>query len=870
MVFSEAEMPRPPPWSWWRFLWGLLLFISSFGSFCTFISILLIYIRYIPELPNLDEVFDYQPKLGTRVFSADNQLIAEFAVEKRILFTIDNLPQKLKLAFMAAEDKRFYQHHGIDYVGMFQAFVDKLRHPYEKLRGASTITQQVAKSLLATHESYESATERSFSRKVKEALLAYHLERRMTKSKILLLYLNQIYLGNKAYGVGAAADHYFHKQVKNLTLAEMALLAGLPQRPSDYSPLHRPKAALARRKYVLKNMLKNGDITESEYAKAVEEKLVIYPLKEAYLNSAPFFAEQVRRELIERYGEHMVLEEGLQVYTTINLQYQSIAEKTLMSGVEELDRRQGYRGPLLHLSEKQREKWLQESQVDKTAALPLDKHNMNEDTFMELALVTGFSNDGRMIYVQVDGEAGIIPLVAIEWARPPNPVEKYGLRPVRDARKILSVDDVVMVKKMSYQTLKNIVLQGKSEEEASPKIVSELKKLRQARLFTLYQKPLPQGSFMALDPHTAEVRAMIGGYNFEDSSYNRAIQACREPGSLFKPIVYATAIDKLGYTASTLIDDKPVVFDDFNNNTRWKPSNATSQFRGKLPLRTCLKDSINTAAIRVADTLGMEVILKNAHTWGIQTPLKDELGTALGSSCTTLWDLMQVYTTLHQYGRRRRLHIIRRVVDRFGNILEDNTHPSDPTLDTFGRLDAMYRFLMNPAPRVLNEQSGFLTVSLLKNVIKSGTATRALKLKQIAGGKTGTTNDAFDAWFIGFTRNILAGVWMGHDKNERPLGPGEQGGRTALPVWLNFMQAALLDYSHEQAEPKPTVEGDFPVPEGIVEVVIDPRTGLLARENGKHSVTEYYRMGSEPKELTPDTNVVNPQETDLYRADPDF
>ncbi|HET6344490.1 MAG TPA: penicillin-binding transpeptidase domain-containing protein, partial [Myxococcota bacterium] len=376
---------------------------------------------------------------------------------------------------------------------------------------------------------------------------------------------------------------------------------------------------------------------------------------------------------------------------------------------------------------------------------------------------------------------------------------------------------------------------------------------------------IAQAAIMSADPRSGYVTVQIGGYDFDDSSYNRAVQACREPGSAFKPVVYSAAIDKLDYTASTLIDDKPLVFDDPDNASRWKPNNAGEEFRGRLPMRTCLKDSINTPAIRIAEAVGIEDIIKNARRLGITSGLKRELGTALGSSCTTLFELMNVYVTVNQYGARRDLKFIRRVIDRYGNVLEDNTAPTDPSIDLGTRLDRAYAQLVTPPRQVLDEQTGFLMVSLLKNVVESGTAMGASRMGQVVAGKTGTTNDSYDAWFMGFTRNMVTGVWVGHDKKERPLGVNEQGGRTALPLWVDFMEQALMD--HTVTPPKKIVHGDFPPPTGVVRVAIDPDTGLLARPNSGRAVMEYYRAGSEPTDYTPDKNVLNPQDVNPFEAD---
>ena len=361
----------PPPQSTLARLGAVLAFLLLTGITAVTVALTALYLYFVPTVLQFDSIADYQPKLGTRVYSADNQLIGEFAIERRVLVPANKIPALLAHAFMSAEDKRFYQHGGIDLIGVAQAIVDKILHPREKLRGASTITQQVAKSLLVTHETYELATERSFKRKIREALLARHLEKALTKDQILYMYLTQTFLGHKAYGVGAAAEHYFRKNVWELTVAEMATLAGLPQRPSDYSPVTRPQAAVARRGYVLRRMLQEGYITQAQYETASHEKLTVYPREELYLQIAPFYTEQVRRELIERFGERAILEDGFQVYTGINLEYQSLAQAAIDRGLHDLDKRQGFRGPLTHLTAKQRPAFTSKYRAELAGRAPL-------------------------------------------------------------------------------------------------------------------------------------------------------------------------------------------------------------------------------------------------------------------------------------------------------------------------------------------------------------------------------------------------------------------------------------------------------------------------------------------------------------------
>ena len=846
-------IPHAPEIPLRGYLWRLVAFAGLWGTSSLIIGITAMLLYFSPTLPEFTTVDDYQPKVGSRIYAADGQLIGEFAQERRVLVPASHIPPLLFRAFMSAEDKRFMRHSGIDYFGMVQAVFDKIRHPREKLRGASTITQQVAKSLLATHESYETATERSLSRKVREALLARHLENTLTKEQILYVYATQTFFGHKAYGVGAAAEHYFRKNVWDISLAEMATLAGLPQRPSDYSPVSRPEAAWNRRRYVLRRMYEDGYIDKDAYDAAAKEKISVYPRDELYLQIAPYYTEQVRRELIDRYGERAILEDGLRVFTSINLEVQAEAQGALDRGLKALDKRQGYRGPVGHADNAAQQEFVAKYRASLglrgTTPMPLAQGS----TY--LALVTGFWPRGAAAEVNVAGTQGIIPLAAMRWARAPNPVERVDNHYIKDCRSALNVGDIVYVVPTNRDALRT--------DPHAAKVIDDVPVSN--ALFALEQDPIAQSAIVAVDPATGYITAQIGGYDFDESSYNRAVQACREPGSSFKPIVYSAAIDKFNYSASTQIDDKPLIYDDPTNAMRWKPNNAGEKFRGRLPMRTCLKDSINTPAIRIAEAVGIDDLLKNAKRMGLRSPLKRELGTALGSSCTTLLELTNVYVTLNQYGRRQDLVFIRRVVDRFGQVLEDNAAANDPTLDFTGRIDRAVIEATALPRRALDPQTAFLMTSLLKNAVESGTAVGASRMGQVVAGKTGTTNDSYDAWFMGFTKNLVAGVWIGHDKKERPLGVTEQGGRTALPVWVDFVQHALVDYT--SVPPRPIVHGVFVPPDGVVRVAIDPETALLARPNSSRRVMEWYRAGSEPTDYAADKAVLNPSEIDVYGAD---
>lgn len=866
------KVRKPPKRGVLNRLVRLGIFLGISGSVAGGAMAMAIYTYYAPTVPEFHSIDDYQPRVGTQIFSSDNQLIGEFAEERRVLVPVAKIPRQLFNAFISAEDKRFRSHWGVDVLGVMQAILDKALNPSSKLRGASTISQQVAKSVLVAYESYESATERSLVRKIREAILALRLEAVLTKNQILYMYVNEIFLGHKAYGVQAAAEHYFRKNVWELNLAEMATFAGLPQRPSDYSPFSRPEAAYARRKYVLRRMLAEGYISQIEHDDALAQELSVYPRRELYLEVAPYFTEHIRRELVHRYGERAVLEEGMRVYTTLNTEYQKAAQVAVDRGLHSLDERQGFRGPLANLSTKSMREQFRNSYRE---VLGLEAGGELELTpaGTYLAQVVGFSRQGQQAKLDIAGIAGVLPLAGMRWAREPNPTHRWDGHYIRDVRSALKLGDVVAVKTTTRKLL--------SRDSHGWEVIDSVPK--KGLIFKMVQEPAAQSSLMSVDPKTGYVVALIGGYNFEQSSFNRAIQACREPGSAFKPVVYSAAIDKLDYTPSTLIDDKPFIRTD--DNLRWKPNNAGQKFRGELPMRTCLQDSINTPALRIADAVGIRDILRNAKRFGMRekyydTPdcrvenppdecrfcyFKPELGTALGSSATTMEELIKIYVVLNQYGERRTLKYIRRVVDRHGTVLEDQSALTDAASDFGTRLDRAYEKFSKSVERTLDEASAFVMVSLLENVVNGGTGIGATAVGVPVAGKTGTTNDSYDAWFMGFTRNIVTGVWVGHDTKERPLGSGEFGGRTALPIWVKYMDKVLRDYTRPGA---PRIqEGPFAPPGGVVQVNIDPETGLLARPESARVASEYYRAGTQPTQFAPDQVILDPNEMDLFGAD---
>ncbi len=810
-----------------RTLFRLAVFCLLLGGTLAALGGAALYTITVPSVPMMEKVSDYKPRLGSRIYSVDDQLIGEFSAERRVMVPYDRIPIRLIQAFIAAEDKRFFSHHGMDYIGLINAIMQKVKNPKAKLRGASTITQQFAKSILMEHEGYESATARSYMRKVREAIIARRLEQVMDKEDIIYLYLNQIYLGHRAYGVQAAAQHYFRKNVWDLNLAEMATLAGLPQRPSDFSPYSRPKKAKARRRYVLTRMLEEGFISQKEFDDNIDVELTVYPLREPFLEHAPYFTETVRREIIDMYGEQALLEEGLQVYTTMVPAKQAAGQRALNRALLALDKRQGYRGPLANIPEKEWPAFLK----DAAKETPINKDNIDEGR-RYLAIVTGFDSERKDVFVNVAGVEGIMPLAAMRWARKPNTEVYYSDAYVTDPTKVLKKGDVILVTPTTWRKL--------SADRFGYEIISTVKVRPDKPMFALDQDPIAQGAILGIDARDGYVEGMVGGYDFADSTLNRTRQACRQPGSSFKPVIYATAVDKKNYTPSTIIIDSPIVEDDPDNANRWKPSNVGMDFKGDVPIRTCIRDSMNICSVKTLKDVGVKEMIAYARRLGVTTPLTPDLSLALGSSCVTMWDMVGVYSVFNRGGIKKPMHIIKRVVDRNGKTIYDVSAPWDPS-NTFGeQLNRGYAAVAEKQNRIMDQPTAYIMTSLLHNVVEGGTAMSAKRIKKPACGKTGTTNDSFDTWFMGFTEDYVTGAWIGHDRNERPLGIKEFGGNTPMPMWVDYMLTSTQDI--EQKFPDPPV--------GIVQVTIDPENGLLATKDTPKKVREYYRAGTEPKEFS--------------------
>jgi penicillin-binding protein 1A len=799
--------------------WALFvaLALASAGAVAA-VAGYLYFAQGLPEIPTLEQ---YRPPVVTEMVSADGQIAGEFFEERRKVIPYERLPRRVLQAFVASEDQNFFEHAGVDWLGTARAATNTyvLRR---KIQGGSTLTQQTAKAILISSEGFAAGTRRSLDRKIREFILAKRLERAFTKEQILWMYLNGVYLGHHSYGVQAAAENYYRKNVEDLTLEEAALIAGLPQAPSRYSPFSRPDAAKERRRYVLRRMHEEGMITAEERTRAAEAEVKVFGVDDVFRETAPFYVEHARRYVVERYGNDRLLQDGLRIELAMDLEKQRAAQAALLRGLMEVDHRQGYAGPVAQVAGEERKA------LAARLARAWPKGALEVGAYA-VGIVDRVDDRAALAEIVVGEQRGVLPIAGMRWARKPNPEVRHPSALISRPSTALKPGDVVLVRRVAREEL---VRREGEIELGRPKTVPEAE-----LLFTLEQDPKLQGALVSIDPWTGYVLAMVGGYDFEASEFNRAFQACRQPGSAFKPVVYSAAIEKLDYTPATILTDAPIVFRDAE--TSWKPKNYGEDFKGDVTLRTALVNSMNIPAVKTAEALasrfGIQVLADWSKTLGLTTPVKLELGTALGSSCVNLWELTNVYALFARYGEKRPARFVKRVLDRDGNVLEDHADWRDPWVPLEARLAAGFAEVTRPREQVMDERTAYIVVRLLREAATVGTGARAAALGKPAAGKTGTTNDSFDTWFMGFTHDLATGVWLGYDVNVTPLGRYETGGHAALPVWLDFTRAALRG----RAQP------EFAPPEGIVEVKIDPATGRPVPANAR-GVVEPFKLGTEP------------------------
>jgi penicillin-binding protein 1A len=793
------------------------------------------YYRFSRGLPDVNALSKYRPPIVTELVSADGQIAGEFFDERRKVVPYERIPRKLVQAFVASEDQHFFEHGGIDLLGTLRAAVNTYllrRH----IQGGSTISQQTAKSLLISTEGFEKGTKRSLVRKIRELLLARRLEQAFDKEQILWLYLNGVYLGHHSYGVQAAAENYYRKNVEELSLAEAALIAGLPQAPSRYSPFQSPAAAKERRRYVLRRMAEEGMITREEREAAAEAEVKVFPVDDIFRETAPFYVETVRRQIVEHYGNARLLQDGLRVEMTMDLEKQRAAQAAVLKGLQEVDHRQGFYGPAAHLV------GAEAAALSDRLARAWPKGRIAVGAYC-VGQVARVDDGAGVAEVRVGENQGLLPISGMRWARKPNPEISYQGALIGKVSSALQPGDVVVVRRVER---KELVAREAAAGYSKSKEVPD-----GPLLFALEQDPKLQGALVSIDPWTAYVPAMVGGYDFEASEFNRAFQACRQPGSAFKPVVYSCAVEKLGFTPATVLTDAPLVFRDSENS--WKPQNYGQDFKGDVTVRTAIVNSMNIPAVKtyeaLAIRLGLGVLPEWARELGLTTPVKMELGSALGSSCVNLWELTNVYALFARYGERRPALFVKRVLDRDGQVLEDHADYRDPWVPLEERLAAGVAEAVRPRQQVMDERTAYILVRLMREVATVGTGAQAARLGKPAAGKTGTTNDSFDTWFMGFTHDLATGVWLGYDINETPLGRYETGGHAALPIWLEYMSSALQD------RPQP----EFQAPPGVVEVRIDPDTGK-AVPDGARGVSEPFKQGTEPTLDAPEQRQVEVQD----------
>lgn len=791
-----------------------LISIGFLGLIAAIGLVFAIFAHYGKDLPDYSQLKNYEPPIVTRIYAGDGRLLAEYAQERRVFVPGSVIPDQVKNAFIAAEDQNFYTHSGVDPMAIARAAINNvLKRGSGRMGGASTITQQVAKNFLLTNE-------RTIARKIKEAILASRIEDAMTKDQILELYLNEIYLGQRSYGVAAAAQTYFNKKLDDLNIAEVAYLAALPKAPNNYHPIRRHDAAVARRNWVIDRMVVEGYITASQADLSKAMPLAMTLKDESDVVSAPYYAEEVRRELESKYGKDSLYEGGLSVRTSIDPRLQSIAVKALRDGLQSYDKRHGWRGAITHI----------ENLDDWTAKLaeidePVD---MPDEWRLGVVLESGTSSAKIGL---AENKTLTLPLAAVSWARKCLD-DCYALGPeITAVNQVLKSGDVILVEET-----------GKT--------------------WALRQIPKVQGALVALDPHTGRVLAMQGGWKYSVfGQYNRVTQAKRQSGSAFKPFIYLAALDK-GFTPATRVLDAPFTMEQSPGNF-WKPTNYSGQFYGPTPIRIGVEKSRNLMTVRLADHLGMPTVIDYAKRFGIADEMKPYLSYALGAGETTLMKLTTAYGMLVNGGKKVTPTLIDRIQDRRGQTIFSYDQRLCPNCGDLIRWDGQATpEVPDNREQIADERTAYQMVSILEGVVERGTAAKLAALERPLAGKTGTTNKSKDTWFIGFSPDLVVGVFVGFD-DPKSLGKRETGGSTAAPIFGAFMKDALKD----------TPAMPFRVPPGVKNVRINADTGRAAMPGDKHIIWEAFVTGTEPNldDYVLDTNVIgsgramqDPYASDVY------
>jgi penicillin-binding protein 1A len=750
-----------------RIFKNIIILVLSVGLFAA-ISIVAVLWAFSNNLPDYKFLKNYKPSVSSKVYSGEGELVSDFSSEKRIFVPYKAIPEKVINSFLSAEDKNFFSHPGVDAKGVMRAIIKNISNVVasKRLEGASTITQQVAKNFLLTNEV-------SFNRKLKEAILAFRIERALSKERILELYLNQIYLGEGTYGVASASLEYFDKPISELNYKEAALLAALPKAPSRYNPYKDIELAKFRRDLVLKNLFENNYINKKKYDEFTNNQILLKKRKKIFLEDTRYYVEDIRKDVMNKFGFEKVYKQGLNINTPINLNLQKIATQSLRDGLISYDKRKGWRGPLLN--KKKLNNWSQE----------LEDFRLEKSINWELAIVKKIEK----FSVEIETEKklkGTIKYENISWTK-------------KEFKELFNIGDIIYVENIN----KNI--------------------------FSLRQLPKINGGIVVMDPFTGRVLALSGGFSFKKSEFNRASQALRQPGSAFKPFIYALALEN-GYTPSTLILDAPLVLEQGSDLKMWKPENYGKKFYGPSTLRMGLEKSRNLMTVRIAQDLGLKKIVNFSKQLGIYDNPSELLSISLGSAETTLLKLTSAYCSFVNGGKLVNPIMIDRIQDSEGNTIFNNEKRKCLECDQISFLSKNYPNIEDNFLQIFSPETAYQMTSILEGAIQNGTGKKLKDLNLDLGGKTGTTNANTDTWFVGFTSKLVIGVYVGSD-NPKSLGRYETGAKTALPVFKNFVKNAV---KKEEARP-------FKVADNILMMVIDPITGKKAENQSKTTIIEAYK-----------------------------
>jgi len=832
------------------------------------------------DLPKIDKLQDYKPNLASQIYSKDGALLAELGLEKREIVDMKDVPARVIDAFLSAEDDKFFEHKGVDYFGLARAMFANFRAG-RVVQGGSTITQQVAKSLLLT-------SERSITRKLKDFILAQKIEEKLNKKEILYLYLNQVYLGGGYYGVKAAAHGYYNKELKDVSVAEAAMLAGLLVAPGKYSPFVKPGAAIMRQHYVLERMYKLKKISKAQYENALKEK-IIYRIREDELR-AGYFTEYVRQKVVDAVGEKSFLIDGYKIRTTLDWELQKVAEEQIKRGIKEVDKRQGYKGPFAHIGNDEIEKFELENRRgiyrkrssfftindahEKSYEFNLDeklyekikseekqaKAANSDDAFIpglsdqdELpnaleantqyeAVVTRVDDALHLIYISLAGSPGVIPFDYFKWAHKRSINENTSYyQEVKNPSTILKAGDLIYVQLIKKSSgLAPYLGKDGTVNLNKMKSASAIKNQKYI-ICQLDQVPEVQGALLSIDARTGDIISYVGGNDYKLSKFNRVIQAKRQPGSSFKPILYAAALEH-GYNPTTIIMDTPEAMPGFDSASSWKPKNYEGDYKGPVTMRTALEESRNIPTIKMADKVGVGTVLKFVDRIGFNAKLENNLSIALGTFGVSPRDMVSTYAIFPNGGKYITPRAIVSVVDRDGKKYNVNEVTADMKVpgESKDKDATPAPETNNPFQKTLGDKQvydprlSYIMTSLMKGVITSGTAASARDLSPNIAGKTGTTNDYVDAWFVGFTSNVVTGVWAGFDDN-KTLGHGETGGRSALPIWKEYMRANIKKFGDQP----------FEIPPGVTSSWVNKETGRKAAPNSPGAIVEYFAEGGE-------------------------